>query len=208
MLKEEDYRLIGLIAEERTGKSTYIKQNIIESGAYDWRTQRCLILTEAEPSCYAGIKRVDSYDMLKKFSRGIIKFWDKNAKDEFDMMHKIRQLLQDGYLQNGLFVMEDAGIYLQPNTPSEIRSVVLSRRMFKIDVVAVFHSFRDYPAFMRRRTNHFIVGKNLDTITDAKELARMQFPNAQGLYDAHTAIQQRVAASGNRFIKQVVNTGT
>lgn len=202
MLTNEDYRLIGLISSERTGKSTYIHENIIKRGGYDWTKQVCVILTEGNPSCYDKITRVQSYDQLRKLKSGIVKFWDYTAKDEFAMLAEIRKLLQQGKLQNGLFVMEDAGIYLNSNTPTEVRSIVLSRRMFKIDVVAVFHSFIDYPSFMRRRTNHFIIGKNLDRMP-LKKFEQLNYPNSDGLFEAN----ERISQAENRFVKELVSTG-
>jgi len=202
-LAEENYMLIGFISTERTGKSTYIRDKIIRGGGYDWKTQTCVIITEADPSCYAKYPRAHSWEELKKVKRGVVKFWDFEAADEIEMMKKFRALLQQGYFNNGLLVLEDAGVYLMSNTPKEIRSMVLTRRMYKIDVVAVFHSYRDYPTFMRRRTNHFIVGKNLDNFTEAKELDALQFPNAQGLFEANVKVQQ----SKDRFIKQLVQSG-
>ncbi len=205
MLQTDAYVLIGVVATERTGKSTYIRDKIIRGGGYDFRKQTCIVLTEANPSCYDNYPRANTWEELERVKRGVVKFWDWKAEDEMEMMKKFRSLLQKGKFNNGLVVMEDAGIYLTSNTPTEVKSIVLSRRMYKIDVVAVFHSFRDYPPFMRRRTNHFIVGVNLDNFTKADELQALQFPAADKLFAANAEVQR--SKTTNRFKKKLVSTG-
>lgn len=69
MLERGDYKLIGVISSEGTGKSTYIKRKIIDSGAYNWHEQRCLIITESEPKAYQNIKRVHDYSQLERLER-------------------------------------------------------------------------------------------------------------------------------------------
>jgi hypothetical protein len=199
MLENGDYKLIAVISTEGTGKSTFIKEKIIDSKAYDWSKQRCLIITESEPKAYAHIRRVDSYEKMEALKKGIIKFWDWNATDEFEMMDKIRKIYQKGKLQNGLLVLEDSTIYLPPNTPTQIKSLIISRRMFHIDVVISSHSFNDYPAFLRRRTQLYVLGKMKEYITE-KKLQQLGYSNTELLFKAYLQAQ----ASPERDVKILV----
>lgn len=199
MLKNGDYKLIGIISSEGTGKSTFIKEKIINSAAYNWQEQRCLIITESEPKAYSSIKRVHDYNDLERLKKGIVKFWDWNAKDEFEMMENIRKIYQKGKLQNGLLVLEDSTIYLPPNTPNEIKSLIISRRMFHIDVVVASHSFKDYPAFLRRRTQLYVIGKMKEKVTE-KKLEQLEYTSTEQLYEAYIKAQE----SNNRDVKILV----
>lgn len=199
MLKNEDYKLIAVISSEGTGKSTFINDKIIKSRAYDWKKQRCLIITESDPKAYSSIKRVHTYEELQRLKTGIVKFWDWE-NNEIEMMLKIRSLYQSGALQNGLLVLEDTTIYLGSNVPREIKSLVISRRMNKVDVVVASHSFSDFPSFLRRRTQHYIIGKMQEDLEE-KNIELLKYPQSNRIYKAYLSAKK----STNRDVKVLVN---
>lgn len=198
--QHERHAFIGV---NGTGKSTVIEKILRQS--YDPKTQKILIIAETDPPAYAKYKRVHSYEALKNWKSGIVKFYDYN-NDPFKMLAQLKQLCNEGYIRNGCVVFEDCTNYVDSNPHREVKSFIVNHRMYDIDLFFTVHALDLLPKFMRKFMHSVTLFKTGDVLRSERDLAALKYQNHVAMYNAYIKAQQEFA-KGNKHFNSTVYTG-
>lgn len=198
--QHERHAFIGV---NGTGKSTVIEDILRKS--YDTKTKKILIITQTNPPAYDKYKRVHSYEALKNWKSGIIKFYDYD-NDPFKMLGQLIDLCDKGFLQNGCFVFEDCTNYVDANPHRSVKSFIVNHRMYDIDLFFTVHALDLLPKFLRKFMHSITVFKTGDVFDSSRDLKTLKYMNHVEMYNAYIKAQQEFA-KGNKHFNSIVYTG-
>lgn len=203
-----DYGRTGIIGTNKTGKSTALLKVIRKT--YDLRHHRVLILVGSNPSAYDGIPRLTTYDELRRWESGMVKFWDyDHPGGPVGMIKELLKIIDEGnrngefYLQNGAIVFDDCSNYLESYVPREIRTFLGDHRHAHLDLFFVSHAITDFPSILRRRMMFYTLHKTLDPFTSEQDIVRLKYTNGVNLYKAWAMVMK----DPDNFAKITIKTG-
>lgn len=202
MKNERLHERHAFIGVNGTGKSTAIKSLF---DLYDLKQQRILIIAETDPPAYDKYKRVKTYEDLKRFKTGVVKFYDYE-NNPFEMLARIRNLYNEGYLRNGLCIMEDCTNYIDANPHRDVKAFIINHRMWDLDLIFATHAFSLLPKFMRKFMHSVTVFKTGDVFESERDLLRLGYMNHFEMYNAFLKARHEFA-KGNRHYHTTVYTG-
>lgn len=210
--KDDQYKKTGILGDNGTGKSTWLLSQIEKS--YDPRIHRVLIICDTTPKAYKHITRLKDYEDMRRFKSGIALFFDHSCAPE-QMLENIIDILREGqqnrddkfppethYLHNGAIIFEDCSNYIMANPKQCIRTFLGNYRMYQLDLFFIAHTLTDFPSFLRRRMNYYVIYKTLESLSD-KSLERLKYPNHQNIYRAWVHVMNQ----SDRFKNMIIKTG-
>lgn len=176
-----DYEAHAIIGRKHTGKSTFTHRFFQN---YDLKRDRVLIVTETNPNAYRGITRIDNIQKLSAWKSGVVKYYDFDSPNDFEMLIEVYNLCAKGIFKNGLCIFEDCTNYIDANPHRVIKKFIVNHRMYKLDLVFTTHSLAFLPKFCRRMISTITIFKTGDTFSKWQELAALGYPNGKNLYNA------------------------
>ncbi len=185
-----------------TGKSTVIEK-LFKS--YDLKTQRIVVIAETDPPAYEKYKRVKDYEDLKRFKNGVIKFYDYE-NNPYLMLSKLRELCNDGYLRNGLFVFEDCTNYVDSNPHRDVKSFIINHRMYDLDLIFTTHGLTLLPKFMRKFMHTITLFKTGEEFESERDLKSIGYMNSGALFSAYKEASEQYR-KGNKHFHKTIATG-
>jgi hypothetical protein len=159
---------IIMAGRKGSGKSTELNR-IAEKYPGD---KKVLIIDVNGSPAYAQHEKI-TYQMFMRWKKGIKRFYDSDHKRMFDFIMK--------HFKNGLVIFEDCTKYIPANPDQQLKTFLVDHRMWNVDLVFTFHSFKRIPNFFWEMTSYIIIKKtqerfdtrkNMDSIPNYEDVAK------------------------------------
>ncbi len=136
--------------------------------------------------------RIPELKDLAKYKGGKVKVSDRTIK-----YPKLVTLINEKY-RNGIFMVDDAGLYERDVISDELSDLVMMRRHMGVDVYLIYHGLSYLPIQQFPFVNNIILFHTTDALYKGRKL-----PELDRLQQAKDRIAAKVAG-GNKYYHEVI----
>lgn len=174
-----------LVGINGTGKTTFLKQILLRTVN---ENNRALIVTP-DPTEWKGVKEVKGADIATFSGVGKIIYF----KGCMELIQR--------YYSNGIFVMDDARVYIHAQSDDFMTWLQIRRRQVGIDIFAMFHGLTQVPPVFFTFATNLILFYTKDNIKRRAEYVDENDFNE--IQEAKQRIARKVEA-GNRYYYEII----
>lgn len=182
-------KVITLIGNRGTGKTTFIKQ-VIAAYQKGNKGNKTLIVDTLDHPAYRDLKAltIDEIKRWKPTAPGYFRLYGSNTAEIMETISK--------NFFNGLLIFEDASKYIGSRLDDNVKAFILDSKQKNLDIVFMFHSWGFVPNDLFRLTDAITLFKTQDSPLQKKNFMPYELIEKQYL---------EVKGSENRFINKTVS---
>lgn len=177
----------AVLGRRGTGKTTYIREQLIPPYKAAMPNQRILICDTLDHPAYKDVPAIN-VDQLKRWTGGgMYRIFGRNTDEILQTIDK--------HLVNCLVILEDASKYLQRTLNPEVRGFIYDSKQKNLDIVFMFHGFMSAPPELFRVIDNLVLFK-----CDAPDNRKRDMVNYDEVKQAYDRVMQHESPYYNETI--------
>jgi hypothetical protein len=184
-----------IVGRKGTGKSTTANNLAVE---YARRTGKKALIIDVN-----GSPAYKDHPLLTTHQ---LKTWkpDANTRVARYYLQDHKEMFQaiTDHFRNGFVVFEDCTKYIDPNPSRQIKTFLVDHRMWNVDMLFTFHSFKRVPNFFWEMTNYVIILKTQEEFETARN--RSIIPNFEKVKEAREKVMKHKSDYYNLTVETLI----
>ncbi|HWY13347.1 MAG TPA: hypothetical protein VN026_18605 [Bacteroidia bacterium] len=177
-----------LAGRKSTGKSTFTNKCAIEF--YKAHPNKRVLIIDVNGSPAYNEHQLISYDQIKRWNKGIKKFYDPDHEKMFQFIIDFFSIRNNPRGFDGLILMEDCTKYIDATPDKQMKTFLVDHRMWRADLIFTFHSIDIIPKFFWKMVNYVEIFKTQDVFEGRdRELSR-RIPNYKDVLKVHEKVMK------------------